>query len=417
VKIVHTADLHIGMELHGPMNPKTGLARRLEDFLASLDRIVDAAIAERADLVIMAGDIYKGRDPTPTHQREFAKRVVRLTRQGIRLLLLAGNHDLPNAENRASSIDIFRALDVAGVRVARASYVERVDTPAGPALVATLPWVPRSALLASAQARGAPMQEIERGLVGIISDTVDELAKTVEEMRADPALVQAPAILVAHVHAQEARDGAERMLTVGTDPLVPIERLAIQPFDYVALGHIHAHQALARRPAAVYPGSIERVTFGEEREAKGYVLAEIGRGSCEWQFVELPARRFVTIKAEALADDPTDHILRRIERRRAELPDAVVRVMARVSPQNQALFDETRIRRALADAFWVQEIRREVDRPARARLAGMTVEGKTPLELLDDYFVQKQVPADERERLRGYAVRLLQSVGTEPAPP
>jgi exonuclease SbcD len=417
MKIVHTADLHIGMELHGPMNPTTGLARRLEDFLASLDRIVDAAIAERADLVIMAGDIYKGRDPTPTHQREFAKRVMRLTRESIPLVLLAGNHDLPNAENRATSIDIFRALDVAGVRVARAVDVERIDTPAGPVLVATLPWVPRSTLLTRALARGAPMEEIEREMVGLIANTVDELAGLVEGMRADPALAQAPAILVAHVHAQEARDGAERLLTVGTDPLIPIERLALQAFDYVALGHIHAHQVLMRHPAAVYPGSIERVSFGEEREAKGYVLAEVGRGSCEWQFVELPARTYVTIKAEALADDPTDHVLRRIERRRAELPDAVVRVIARVSPQNQALFDEIRIRRALADAFWVQEIRREVDHPARARLAGMTVEGKTPLELLEDYFVQKQVPTDERARLRNYAVRLLQQVGSEPVTP
>jgi exonuclease SbcD len=413
MKIVHTADLHIGMELHGPMNPSTGLARRLEDFLAALDRIVDSAIAERADLVIFAGDIYKGRDPTPTHQREFAKRVLRLTREGIPLLLLAGNHDLPNAENRASSIDIFRALDVTGVHVARQTEVLAMETPAGPVLVATLPWIPRSVLLTADQFRGLPTQEIERELVAAIGDRVEELAQQIEEMRAEPRLAQAPAILVAHLHAQEAKDGAERLLTIGTDPLVPAERLALSAFDYVALGHIHAHQALARRPAVVYPGSIERVTFGEEREAKGYVLAELGRGSCEWQFVELPARRFVTIDADVLTDDPTDHVLRRIERRRADLPESIVRVRARVSPQNQALFDETRIRRALGDAFWIAEIRRDVDRPTRARLAGMTVEGKGPLELLDDYFIQKQLPADQRERLRSYAVRLLHDVAAQ----
>jgi exonuclease SbcD len=217
------------------------------------------------------------------------------------------------------------------------------------------------------------------------------------------------------VHAQEARDGAERLLTVGTDPLVPIERLALPAFDYVALGHIHAHQKLALKPAAVYPGSIERVTFGEENEAKGYVVAELGRGTCEWQFVELPARKFITIDAKALEDDPTEHILRRIERRQSELPEAVVRIRAHVSPYNQALFDETRIRRALADAFWVAEIRRNVDRPERDRIAGPSVEGKGPLELLDDYFAQKQVPNDERDRLRGFATRLMQEVAVESA--
>ena len=71
------AGLHIGLETHGPMNPQTGLPRRLEDFLVSLDQIVDRALAEQADLVIMAGDIYKGRDPTPTHQQLFARRIRR----------------------------------------------------------------------------------------------------------------------------------------------------------------------------------------------------------------------------------------------------------------------------------------------------------------------------------------------------
>lgn len=417
MKILHTADLHIGMELHGPINPVTGLSRRLEDFLAALDRIVDRAIAERTDLVVMAGDIYKGREPTPTHQREFARRVLRLTRAGIPLLLLAGNHDLPNAENRATSIDIFRALEVDGVRVARDPEVQPLETASGPILIATLPWVPRSVAFARRQRLDATTEEIENALAETIAQTVDELAQQVTAMREEPRFARAPAVLVAHVHAQEARDGAERLLTVGTDPLVSVERLALPAFDYIALGHIHAHQQLASRPAAVYPGSIERVTLAEEREPKGFVLAELGRGACEWQFVELPARRFVRVEVEALTDDPTDQVLRRIERRRDEVRDAMVYVRVRVSPQNAALFDEARTRRALADAFWVAEIRREVDRPARARLAGTTVEGKGPLELLEDYFVQKEIPADERERLRPYAVRLLREVESESTAP
>src|SRR5215216_4273264 len=108
VKIVHTADLHIGMETHGPIDPHTGLPRRLEDFLNALDHIVDTAIDEHADMVIMAGDIYKSRDPNPTHQRAFARRVLRLSQHGVPVFLLAGNHDIPNAVNRATSIDIFR---------------------------------------------------------------------------------------------------------------------------------------------------------------------------------------------------------------------------------------------------------------------------------------------------------------------
>jgi exonuclease SbcD len=220
-------------------------------------------------------------------------------------------------------------------------------------------------------------------------------------------LKDAPAILVAHLHALEARDGAERMLTVGTDPLVPINRIARDVFDYVALGHIHAHQVLLHRPPALYPGSIERVNFGEEREEKGFVVADVACGRAEFEFRPLAARRFVTIDVNAPNDDPTEATLHRIERRQDEIADAVVRVRVKLSAQNQALFDEARIRTALTDAFWVAEIQRDVERPVRTRLAGTIVEGKRPAELLEDYFSQKGVPDDERARLRAYAQRLL----------
>jgi len=132
MKIVHTADLHIGLESHGPVNPHTGLPQRLEDFLKALDQVVDRAIAERADLVIMAGDIYKGRDPSPTHQRAFARRVLRLSQQGVPVFLLTGNHDIPNAVSRATSIDIFAELEVADRAHVRARHgAERDGKPGG----------------------------------------------------------------------------------------------------------------------------------------------------------------------------------------------------------------------------------------------------------------------------------------------
>src|SRR6266540_2516930 len=74
LRIAHLADTHIGMENYGRLNPETGLNQRLHDFLNSLDQAIDAALQAEVDLVLFAGDIYKTRDPTPTHQREFATR-------------------------------------------------------------------------------------------------------------------------------------------------------------------------------------------------------------------------------------------------------------------------------------------------------------------------------------------------------
>src|ERR671936_214120 len=131
IRIAHLADTHIGMENYGRINPETGLNQRLHDFLNSLDQAVDGALAADVDLVVFAGDVYKTRDPTPTHQREFARRIHRLSEAGVRTFIVAGNHDIPLSAGRATSVEIFRALELQQVTVARTITTHRIQTRAG----------------------------------------------------------------------------------------------------------------------------------------------------------------------------------------------------------------------------------------------------------------------------------------------
>src|ERR671931_2041148 len=148
LRIAHLADTHVGMENYGRINPETGLNQRLHDFLNSLDQALDAALEAHVDLVVFAGDVYKTRDPTPTHQREFARRVHRLASAGIKTVIVTGNHDVPLSAGRATSIDIFRALEIPTVTVARAIGTHVVQTRAGPVQVIAFPWSVRSSVLA-----------------------------------------------------------------------------------------------------------------------------------------------------------------------------------------------------------------------------------------------------------------------------
>ncbi len=100
MRILHFSDLHIGVENYGRIDPATGHSTRLGDFLGSLDEVVEFALTQQVDLALLAGDAYKGRDPSQTHQREFARRLHRLSSAGIPVFLLIGNHDLPNASSR-----------------------------------------------------------------------------------------------------------------------------------------------------------------------------------------------------------------------------------------------------------------------------------------------------------------------------
>ena len=79
MRILHFADLHIGVENYSRVDPETGLSTRLQDFLNTYDELVDYAIETSVDLVLFCGDAYKSRDPSQTHQREFAKRIAKLS--------------------------------------------------------------------------------------------------------------------------------------------------------------------------------------------------------------------------------------------------------------------------------------------------------------------------------------------------
>ncbi len=125
MKILHFSDAHIDMAGSGRHDPETGLPLRVLDFLKSLDAIVEAAVTEKVELVLFAGDAYRDRSPAPTFQREWGRRIIRLSKAGIRTLLLVGNHDLSPALGRANAIQEFETLEIPHVTRALETAVPR----------------------------------------------------------------------------------------------------------------------------------------------------------------------------------------------------------------------------------------------------------------------------------------------------
>jgi DNA repair protein SbcD/Mre11 len=402
IRFVHVADVHIGMDNYGKINPATGMSTRLEDFLATLDESVECAIDQHADLYVLAGDIYKTRDPSPTHQRELAKRVRRLTGAGIQVVMVAGNHDLPLAPSRATSIDIFSALDVPGVHVARVIQSMRIETRNGPVQILAFPWMTRSIALAADEHKGATIEELNQRMVQMSTDRLRQLH---EQM--DPEI---PTMLVAHVHMFGAKVGAERMLNVGRDPMLPLDAFPIDNIGFIALGHIHRHQALTvSDPAIVYSGSINRVDFSEEEEDKGFILGELHPGRCNWEFVRVNARPFLTIPAMVDEEAPTESVLQAIRRFEDRLADAVVRVELTTTRAASLLVRDDAIRAELKDAFLVAPIRRQYsDDLDRQHVEVPT--GLAPVDALELYLRRtNRYDAERQHTLVEYARRLMVS--------
>jgi len=405
VRILHFADIHLGMENYGRLDPATGLSTRVADFLARYDELVDYALHHDVDLVLFAGDAYKTRDPSPTYQREFAKRLVRLVRGGIAVFLLVGNHDLPSARGRATTMEIYDTLAVEGVVVARKPGVHRIETQGGPVQVAAVPWLVRSHLLTRQDVQGLSVAQVEQEMTRKLVAMVDTFA---EDAAADP---DTPAILTAHATVSSAKFGSERNVMLGHDYVLPLGTLARPPFRYVALGHIHKHQALADDPPVIYAGSLERIDFGEEDQPKGFVVVDVEPDGVEWHFQPVAARPFVTIRADTRGAelDPTAVTLQAIAERSADLAEAVVRVIVQMRAEQEAAFRESDVRRALQDAGagFVAAVSREVERPVRLRFGGRFAEEMTPRQALAAYLDAREMLPARKEVLLRYADELM----------
>src|SRR5512136_1270116 len=170
IRVLHTADLHIGMENYGRIDPATGIHGRVIDFLRRLDEVIEYGLAREVDLVIFAGDAFKTRDPNSTYQREFARRIKRLSEAGVPTVLLVGNHDLPAMEKKATSLDIFRTLAVPNVVVGWRDEVVRIETKRGPVQVACVPYPMRQRLLSREEHHGKNLEELDHALTGILDD-------------------------------------------------------------------------------------------------------------------------------------------------------------------------------------------------------------------------------------------------------
>ena len=269
LKILHFADAHIDMANYGRHDAESGLPVRVLDFLKSLDTIIETAITEKVDLVIFAGDAYKDRSPAPTFQREWGRRIIRLSQAGIRTLLLVGNHDLSPAIGRANAIQEFETLAVPHVTVLSRPQFLSAEQLGLPVQVIAIPWVARSGMVAATGTSPADNTEVFTNIEERLTDLVDGWLQ-----KADPHL---PTILTAHASVQGAKYGSERTVMLGADLVLPGSLVRDGRLDYVALGHIHKPQDLNENahPPVIYPGSIERVDFGEAGDDKFFIIAEV----------------------------------------------------------------------------------------------------------------------------------------------
>ena len=400
MKLLHFADAHIDMANYGRHDPQTGLPLRVLDFLKSLDTIVDTAIDKKVDMVIFAGDAYKDRSPAPTFQREWGRRIIRLSQADIPTFLLVGNHDMSPAAGRAHAIQEFDTLQIPHVRVLQKPEFLSADELDLPVQIIAMPYISRSGLMAALEVSGVDLaevySEIEQRLTDLIKEWLDN---------ADHSL---PIILTAHASVQGAAYGSERTVMLGSDLVLPASLVKDKRLDYVALGHIHKPQDLneGAHPPVIYPGSIERVDFGEAKDDKFFVVAEVKKGEAqvEWRKLE-GVRPFIDRRAVLKSGENVTGTLKAELPNPEEMEGAIVRLTVEYPREWDTLIDDGALRKRAENAFEFHLVKRpQVE--ARIRLpADQTVSSLSPLDLLDQYW--KASHTDDAEELQKLAQEIL----------
>lgn len=402
IKILHLSDIHMGSGFsHGRVNPETGLNTRLEDFAATLSKCMDRAISEPVDLVIFGGDAFPDSTPAPFVKEAFAHQFSRLVEAQIPTVLLVGNHDQHSQGQGGASLGIYRTLGIPKFIVGDRLETHLIHTRNGAVQVVTLPWLTRSTLMTRSETESLSVSDVNQLLTEKLT-----IAMEGEIRRLDPNI---PTVLLAHLMADKASLGAERFLAVGKGFNIPVAMLTRPCFDYVALGHVHKHQNLNanNNPPVIYPGSIERVDFSEEKEDKGFVLVNLERGKAEWEFCALPVRVFQTIKVNVSeSENPQADLVKAIGKK--EIQDAVVRLIYQLRSEQLDLIDNAELH-ALLGAAHSYTIQPElVSQLARPRLPELNANNSIePLDALKTYLASREDLKDITESMLEAARDLL----------
>lgn len=424
IKILHFADLHLGIESYGILNPETGLSARLEDFLAAFDKVVEYSISERVDLVLFCGDAYERKDPSQTYQREFARRMLKLSQAGIPVVLVPGNHDLHPSPNKASSVDIFAVLTSADpnlpsttyhlpstIHTSRRPQIFNISTKSGPIQVLSVPWLWRSQIMAKEEYSNLSFEAVNQEMSRIVVELINKQAQSISG--------ESPAVLASHLWVTGSKIGSEQRYILEKDYSVLSSALALPAFDYVALGHIHSQQSFALDPPVAYAGSLERIDFSDEGIRKGFYLVEIdeskprARREAACKFIELPVRKFVTLNIKLNTEElnPQTALMQEIERNSEKIRDAVVRLEIKWSHTTQMRPPDQEIRRSLKGAFLVSGIKWEMAQSSSGRLGHISsASSLKPLEALEEYFRVRKINPAEASELKSCAEKLLKEI-------
>ena len=332
MRLLHTADWHVGRTIRG--RSRTG------EFEAALAETIAIARDREVEALLVCGDIWDRPSPAPESDRLVFEALRECVGHNIQAVLLAGNHDSPRRLEALGLLSELLGVQTQHeVRRPHAGGVLTIQGREHEARVAALPFITEGRYVDAAQIMG-----LREDWFGAYADGVASIMNAIcAGFGTDTVNV-----LAAHVFVDGARvarvDGSERLLHIGQTYGVTAANLPATP-QYVALGHVHEPQEIrnARAPTA-YSGSLLQLDFGERGQQKAVRVIDAVPG----RPVAHEAIPLASGRPLAELRGTYDEVLRQAE----DAGDAHLRVRLEVEAPEPGIAE--RVREALPGAVDVQ---------------------------------------------------------------
>ncbi|WZL89440.1 exonuclease SbcCD subunit D C-terminal domain-containing protein [Salinimicrobium sp. 3283s] len=277
MKILHTADWHIGKKLH-----KTELAEDFDLFVNWLCKTIEE---EKIDVLLVSGDIFDLANPSSEARRQYYRALVKMNRFDCKIILTGGNHDSPAMLEAPK--EILKALDieiVGGMPQNLEELIIPIKNSDGitELVIAAVPFLRDADLRKSTESE--THEDRLEALKNGIQNTFFEAAQICEQQF--PAV---PALAMGHLFTAGIETSeSEREIQIGNLAAFEASRFGSY-FNYIALGHIHKPQRVAAAVPAFYSGSPLPLSFSERRDEKRVLIIDSEEG---WEPKSVPVPGF-----------------------------------------------------------------------------------------------------------------------------
>lgn len=385
MRIAIISDIHYGEgEQLGKINPETRFNTRLEAIDKTFNTFIDYVInpTNKISVVVIGGDIFKSRKPTPTQQLLFTKALIRILEHNktaekpLKVVIFTGNHDIQKSElaHSISTVAVITSLyeKTFWIEDIPKTYVFKEDDEK--VLLCTIPYLYR--------------QKLEMGNNQQVVEFYKTLAQEALKKHSDATCK----VFCGHQTVEGCHIAEYDDINSFNEIIVPQD--AFEGYDFVSQGHIHKFQVISKQPLIVYQGNPIQLDFAHSPE-KGFIVYDTQLK--KYKRVLLANTKFVKLELDCseTEEDATSLIIEHLKQMQEEIYDTIFKIKTTIKERDLPIRMKE-IKPLIENVHFFAPLEKTIIRPNRARSEEM-IAGKSLKELLEAVAVSRDYSDKEKE--------------------